>query len=113
MKELREWGLTAQETLIVGEVLARVSEKIAAATKAKAKTAIIYKCPVGEVKLVADAATCIMEAPGDWATLLAAETDQVFTGTARFVALNCVQKGLAAKLVIQFIKHEPHIAIRL
>ncbi len=109
---MREWGLTTQETLTVNDVLSRVSEKIDAAAKAKAKTAIIYKCPVGEVKLAADAASCIMDAPGDWATLLGAETDQIFTGTARFVALSCVQKGLGAKLVIQFIKHEPHLAIR-
>lgn len=110
---MREWGLTTQETLTVNEVLSRVSEKIAAATRAKAKTAIIYKCPAAEVKLAASTAACIVEAPGDWAALLAAESDQVLTGTARFVALNCVQKGFAARLVIQFIKHEPHIAIRI
>lgn len=112
MKKL-EWGLDMIQTLDVQRACSAVSARIAAAVKAKAATAVIYKCPADEVAFEALTANYCARPEADWSDVLAAETAPVLTGTARMVALNCVQRSHADKLVIQFINWEPHLAIKL
>lgn len=116
----KEWGLTMEQSLAVEKACNSLGAKIATARKVGISTALVYKCPQGECKIIPHAAQGIVQkfknGLGQTRTLaeaLADEVDPVLTGTTRMVALNCVQKGHGENLVIEFIKWQPHIAIRL
>lgn len=115
-----EWGLTMEESLVVERACRSLAAKIEAARKFGISTALVYKCPQGECKIIPHAANGIVQkfsnGCGQTRTLAEALADQanpVLTGTTRMVALNCVQKGHGDNLVIEFINWQPHIAIRL
>ncbi len=109
----KEWGLTMAQTLAVEAACGEVAAKLAAARKAKAGTAVIYKCQAEEVKLPAAGRNCVVGSEIDWSAALADESNPALSGSARMVALNCVQKGYGKRLVVQFVNFDPHLAIRL
>lgn len=116
----QEWNLDMEQSMAVERACNSLAAKIATARKVRISTVLVYKCPEGECKLIPHAASGIVHrfrnGLGQTRTLaeaLADEVDPVLTGTARMVALNCVQKGHGDNLIIEFVTWQPHIAIRL
>lgn len=120
MTAKKEWGLTMEQSLIVEKACNSLGVKIETARNLGISTALVYKCPEGECKIIPHAAQGIVHKfkndGGQTRTLaeaLADQTNPVLTGTTYTVALNCVQKGHGDNLVVEFINWEPHLAIRL
>jgi hypothetical protein len=119
MMSKQEWNLDMEQSLAVEKACNALADKLDVARKFK-KNALVYKCPVDEIKIEPEAAFGIVQkfadGRGNTKTLAEAVVDEAnpfVTGTTRMVALNCVQKGHGDNLIIEFINWQPHIAIRL
>ncbi|RTL36768.1 MAG: hypothetical protein EKK48_26420 [Candidatus Melainabacteria bacterium] len=115
----QEWNLDMAQSLLVEKACNALAAKLEVARKFK-KNALVYECPVGEINIEPEAAfgtvQKFVDELGNTRTVAQAVADEAnpfVTGTARMVALNCVQKGHGDNLIIEFVNWQPHIAIRL